>query len=72
MDDLKAEVLVCQQLLGTTMEEQRAKIVAHLQQQAVRRLMQVDLVRAGMWLDSVAGCHPCLAACPFQRRCTLA
>jgi len=45
IDELRAEVVACHKLMGQTLDDQRAKVVIHLQQQAVKRLLQMDLAR---------------------------
>ncbi len=45
IDSLRAEVAACRRLMSSTLDEERAKVVAHLQQQAMKRMLQFELAR---------------------------
>lgn len=52
IDTLRAELSASRILMGTALEEERARVVAHLREQAIKRMLKIELARSWTsWMD---------------------
>jgi hypothetical protein len=53
IDTLRAELSASRILMGSALEEERAKVVAHLRAQAIKRMLKIELARSWTsWMDT--------------------
>jgi hypothetical protein len=53
IDTLRAELSASRILMGSALEEERAKVVAHLRAQAIKRMLKIELARSWTsWTDT--------------------